>query len=265
MHLPKSLVLSVAFAGLSFSAAVMANDWVHYGSDLSSTKYAPFDQINHGNVSSLQLAWSWNSPDNATVAANHAAENFRATPGAYKSTPIAINGILYISTSFGRVAAIDGVSGEELWVFDTRSWEAGRPANLGYNHRGVGYWSEGGQERITSCAFSNSSRTTTTSGTRRSAVVKDPWHAPTKPLSAPRRLVMDEAVLYASSAASRPPPPSSTPSTSPRVSAYCVHHTLTYLRSTRANSTRVNSVKSNIPKYSPLRMHEEVDMLSVSA
>lgn len=148
MHLPKSLVLSVALAGLSFSAAVMANDWVHYGSDLSSTKYAPFDQINHGNVSSLQLAWSWNSPDNATVATNHAAENFRATPGAYKSTPIAINGILYISTSFGRVAAIDGVSGEQLWVFDTRSWEAGRPANLGYNHRGVGYWSEGGQERI---------------------------------------------------------------------------------------------------------------------
>jgi quinoprotein glucose dehydrogenase len=126
----------------------VANDWVHYGSDLASSKYAPFDQINQSNVSSLQLAWSWNSPDNATVAANHAAENFRATPGAYKSTPIAINGILYISTSFGRVAAIDGVSGEELWVFDTRSWVAGRPANLGYNHRGVGYWSEGGQERI---------------------------------------------------------------------------------------------------------------------
>ena len=148
MHLTKSLVLSVALAGLSISAAVMANDWVHYGSDLASTKYAPFDQINHSNVSSLQLAWLWNSPDNATVAANHAAENFRTTPGAYKSTPIAINGVLYISTSFGRVAAIDGVSGEELWVFDTRSWEAGRPANLGYNHRGVGYWSEGGQERI---------------------------------------------------------------------------------------------------------------------
>jgi quinoprotein glucose dehydrogenase len=148
MHLTKSLVLSVALAGLSISAAVVANDWVHYGSDLASSKYAPFDQINQSNVSSLQLAWSWNSPDNATVAANHAAENFRATPGAYKSTPIAINGILYISTSFGRVAAIDGVSGEELWVFDTRSWEAGRPANLGYNHRGVGYWSEGGQERI---------------------------------------------------------------------------------------------------------------------
>lgn len=148
MHLPKSLVLSVALAGLNFSAAVIANDWVHYGSDLASSKYAPFDQINHANVGSLQQAWLWSSPDDATVAANHAAENFRATPGAYKSTPIAINGILYISTSFGRVAAIDGVSGEQLWVFDTRSWEAGRPANLGYNHRGVGYWSEDEQERI---------------------------------------------------------------------------------------------------------------------
>ncbi|MDP2096989.1 MAG: hypothetical protein Q8K10_00020, partial [Methylobacter sp.] len=94
MHLPKSLVLSIAMIGLNFSAVSEANDWVHYGSDLASSKYAPFDQINQANVSGLQQAWTWDSPDNATVAANHLAENFRATPGAYKSTPIAVNGVL---------------------------------------------------------------------------------------------------------------------------------------------------------------------------
>ncbi|MDP2126272.1 MAG: pyrroloquinoline quinone-dependent dehydrogenase [Pseudohongiella sp.] len=148
MQLPKSIAISLAAISLSLSSFSAANDWVHYGSDLASTKYAPFDQIDHTNVANLQQAWSWASPDNATVAANHAAENFRATPGAFKSTPIAIKGVLYISTSFGRVAAIDGISGQELWVFDTDSWQAGRPANLGYNHRGVSYWTNGTDERI---------------------------------------------------------------------------------------------------------------------
>lgn len=148
MHVPKTLVLSVSALAFSISTLSMANDWPHYGSDLASTKYAPYDQINHDNVSRLRAAWQWDSPDNATVAANHAAENFRATPGAFKSTPIAVNGILYINTSFGRVSAIDGVSGEELWMFDSEAWEAGRPANLGYNSRGVSYWTDGSQERI---------------------------------------------------------------------------------------------------------------------
>jgi quinoprotein glucose dehydrogenase len=148
MRLPKTLAVSISLIAASFSSVLVANDWPHYGSDMASTKYAPFDQITQGNVASLNLAWQWESPDNATVAANHAAENFRATPSAFKSTPIAINGILYINTSFGRVSAIDGVSGQELWMFDTRGWEAGRPANLGYNSRGVSYWSDGERERI---------------------------------------------------------------------------------------------------------------------
>jgi len=148
MHLPKTLAFSLSAIALGISLSSTANDWVHYGSDLGSSKYAPFDQIDHGNVSSLQQAWQWQSPDNATVAQNHAAENFRATPGAFKSTPIAVNGVLYVNTSFGRVSAINGETGEELWMFDTRGWEAGRPANLGYNSRGVAYWTDGQQERI---------------------------------------------------------------------------------------------------------------------
>jgi len=141
-----ALTVSIALAISSGSAA--ANDWVNYGSDLSSSKYAPYEQINAANAADVTLAWTWDSPDNATVAANHAAENFRATPGAFKVTPIAVDGILYLSTSFGRVAAVDGFSGKELWVYDTRSWEAGRPANLGYNHRGVAYWTDGEKQRI---------------------------------------------------------------------------------------------------------------------
>lgn len=148
MQLHKILAFSLSAIALGISHNSSANDWIHYGSDLASSKYAPFDQIDHANVNALQQAWQWQSPDNATVAQNHAAENFRATPGAFKSTPIAVDGVLYVNTSFGRVSAINGETGEELWMFDTRGWEARRPANLGYNSRGVGYWTDGEQQRI---------------------------------------------------------------------------------------------------------------------
>ncbi len=125
-----------------------ANDWPSYGADKASSKYVPFEQISASNINLLDLAWTWMSPDNETVLENQRQQNFRATPGAFKVTPIAVDGVLYTSTSFGRVVAIDGQSGRELWQFDTRSWEAGRPANLGYNHRGVAYWSDGANARI---------------------------------------------------------------------------------------------------------------------
>lgn len=134
--------------GLSIFSALHAADWPSYGADSASSKYTALEQITAANVSALQARWSWASPDNPTVLDNHAKENFTATPGGYKVTPIAIDGVLYVSTSFGRVAAIDGSSGEQLWVFDSKAWEAGRPANLGYNHRGVSYWSDGQESRI---------------------------------------------------------------------------------------------------------------------
>ncbi len=130
------------------SQFVQANDWPSYAADKASSKYVPFEQISASNINLLDLAWTWMSPDNETVLENQRQQNFRATPGAFKVTPIAVDGVLYTSTSFGRVVAIDGQSGRELWQFDTRSWEAGRPANLGYNHRGVAYWSDGANARI---------------------------------------------------------------------------------------------------------------------
>lgn len=133
---------------LAVSLPAWASDWPSYGADKASSKYVPFEQISSTNIHEIELAWSWMSPDNATVLENQRQQNFRATPGAFKVTPIAIDGVLYTSTSFGRIVAIDGASGRELWQFDTRSWEAGRPANLGYNHRGVAYWREGDKMRI---------------------------------------------------------------------------------------------------------------------
>ena len=134
-----------------FTLATMAThaaDWPSYGGDNGSQKYSPLDQIDAVNVSSLTAAWSWDSVDNATVANNVANDNARATPAGYKATPIVVGDVMYVPTSFGRIVALDAVSGAEKWVFDTQAWEAGQPTNLGYNTRGVAYWEEGGEERI---------------------------------------------------------------------------------------------------------------------
>ncbi len=140
---PLVVCLGVSVAGSAFSA-----DWPSYGGDNGSQKYSTLDQVNASNVADLVTAWSWESPDNATVADNIAQQNYRAVPAGFKATPIVIEGVMYVPSSFGRVVALDAASGEEKWVFDTEAWSSGRPANLGYNSRGVGYWSSEDKQRI---------------------------------------------------------------------------------------------------------------------
>ncbi len=143
-----SLKLVTSFLLLSATSISLAQDWPSYGGDNGSTKYKPFDQISAGNVDQLRTVWSWDSVDNETVAANIADGNSTAVPGAYKATPIVIDGVMYVPTSFGRIVALDARTGEQQWMFDTGAWEAGRPPNLGYNTRGVAFWEGNGKRRI---------------------------------------------------------------------------------------------------------------------
>ena len=134
---------AIAFALVLLAQPAMASDWPTYGNDAGTSKYAPLDQINESNVAQLKVAWQWDSPDNAIVKKDR-----QLTPWQFKSTPLKIGNVLYISTSLGHVAAIEADTGKSIWVFDTRSYSDGRPTNLGFNHRGVAYWSDGKQARI---------------------------------------------------------------------------------------------------------------------
>tara|TARA_Y100001001_G_scaffold45720_1_gene40827 strand:+ start:989 stop:2902 length:1914 start_codon:yes stop_codon:yes gene_type:complete len=110
-------------------------DWANYGNDPGHSKYAPLDQINRDTIDNLQLAWIWDSVDNQAVL-----ERPQFVPAGFKATPITRDGVLYVSTPLGHIAALDAKTGEEKWVFNTYTWEHGRPANNGFNHRGVTYW-----------------------------------------------------------------------------------------------------------------------------
>lgn len=133
------LVASSAFA----QQGPPPGEWPSYGADKGSTSYSPLDQINPDTIGDLAIAWRWSSPDNAVQR-----ENSRARQQWFESTPLMVNGVLYTSTSFSQVAAIHPGTGESIWEYDPESWKAGRPANVGFVHRGVAHWGEGDEERI---------------------------------------------------------------------------------------------------------------------
>ena len=121
----------------------MGSEWPYYGGDPGSSKYSPLDQIHEGNVADLEVAWTWAAPDSELVKADGKLAFF-----GFKSSPIMIDDTLYISTPLGFVVALEAATGTEVWRFDTESRKAGRPTNLGFNHRGVAYWSNGRAARI---------------------------------------------------------------------------------------------------------------------
>jgi quinoprotein glucose dehydrogenase len=138
-----AIVLVVSSFVQADDRGTAAGQWRYYGGDAGSTKYSPLETINKDNVGKLKVVWSWDSPDLPLQKASRSLGSF-----AYEVTPLAVNGTLYASTSLAQVAAIDGRTGKSLWVYNPESYKAGRPTNLGFVHRGVAYWSSGGQERI---------------------------------------------------------------------------------------------------------------------
>lgn len=137
-------VAALAIGNADAQKGVSDGQWANYSGDKGSMKYSALDQINKGNVADLAVAWQWDSPDNAI-----AKENPSKRAGALKVTPLYINGVLYTSTAFNLAAAIDPGTGETLWTFDPEVWKGRRPGNLGFNARGLAYWSDGaGDDRI---------------------------------------------------------------------------------------------------------------------
>ncbi|MEQ8861501.1 MAG: PQQ-binding-like beta-propeller repeat protein [Pseudomonadales bacterium] len=136
------LVGLIALAPMAFAGSGEA-DWPSYGSSPASTKYAPFDQINRETIGDLGVSWIWESIDNDAVRMRP-----EFVPGTYKSTPIEVDDVLYTSTSLGSVVALDAATGEPIWTFDSGTWKDGRPANMGFNHRGVSFYEKGGVSRI---------------------------------------------------------------------------------------------------------------------
>lgn len=107
----------------------LPSQWLGHGRNYSEQRFSPLTQIHAGNVSRLGLAWSLDLDDARSLQA----------------TPLAVDGVLYFTTGWSVVYAVDGVSGKVLWKYDPRSRErmADQPHRLKIawgTHRGVAFW-----------------------------------------------------------------------------------------------------------------------------
>jgi hypothetical protein len=111
-----------------------AQQWPQPAGDQAASHYSPLDQITPVNVGKLRIAWEW-SPNERNLP------QFGTRPGAFQSTPIVIDNVMYVSTMYYGVAALDPTTGREWWRYDSKAYEDGQPPNgTGYVHRGIAAW-----------------------------------------------------------------------------------------------------------------------------
>ena len=79
-------------------AAGDGNNFLHPNGDYNQTRYYPASQINAGNVGKLRPAW---------IFQTDVMESF-------ETTPLIVNGIMYLTTSFNHVYALDAATGKPI-------------------------------------------------------------------------------------------------------------------------------------------------------
>ena len=136
------LVLIVVVLATPAARQLPAGDWPVYAGDQAASHYSPLSAMTRANVAQLGVIWEWKPNEDAMPA-------FGTRPGNFQNTPLMIDGVLYVSTPYNRVAALDAETGKELWTFDPKAYEDGQPPNgTGFVHRGVAAWRDGTRLRI---------------------------------------------------------------------------------------------------------------------
>jgi alcohol dehydrogenase (cytochrome c) len=80
------------------------SNWLMYGHDYSNHAFSPLAQINRNNVKNLVPVWSFQT----------------GTPDGLVATPLFVDGVIFLTTSWNQVFAIDARSGAELWRYKRR-------------------------------------------------------------------------------------------------------------------------------------------------
>ena len=126
-----SLCLLV-FVSVAVQPVHAQNDWPAWGRDGGNQRHSPLTQINADNVASLVPAWRFEM----TKA------GVQSRPS--QSTPLMVDGILYLSFPFYRVVALEPETGNVIWDY-TAPGEWNSPEhqlhwNAGGSMRGLSYW-----------------------------------------------------------------------------------------------------------------------------
>jgi alcohol dehydrogenase (cytochrome c) len=76
-------------------------NWLTYSGDYSGQRHSPLRQIHKGNIAALQPAWVYQSRE----------------AGKIETSPLAIDGIVYITEKPHIVTALDGRTGRPVWTY----------------------------------------------------------------------------------------------------------------------------------------------------
>jgi quinohemoprotein ethanol dehydrogenase len=99
-------------------------NWAAYGRTFSESHYSPLTEINRETVSRLNLAWTLDLDVTNPI-----------------STPLAVDGVLYVAAGYSLVHAVDAKTGKLLWRYDPEVAKvAGKKLRTGWGIRGLAYW-----------------------------------------------------------------------------------------------------------------------------
>jgi quinoprotein glucose dehydrogenase len=130
------------------------HEWRAYGQDPGGRRYSPLKQITPRNVAGLQRAWTYETrePGDAPPSGTPPAPAARAgsaagpqRPGTGRvrrrlsqATPLVVEGVMYVTTPYDRVVALEPESGKEIWKLTLK--DVGSPGV-----RGLTYWPGDGE------------------------------------------------------------------------------------------------------------------------
>ncbi len=97
-------------------------------------RYSPLTEINRGNVATLKAAWIFHTGD---ISDGRRGGN----RSGFETTPIVVDGRMYLTTPFNRVIALDPETGVQLWSYDPKVRRSGDYGD-GLINRGVATWLE---------------------------------------------------------------------------------------------------------------------------
>jgi PQQ-dependent dehydrogenase (methanol/ethanol family) len=99
--------------------------WMSYGRTYGEQRYSPLTQVNDQNVGGLGLAWSYDLE----------------TERGIEATSLVVDGVMYTTSAWSIVHAIDARSGSRLWTFDPKvAKDKAKHTCCDVVNRGVAAW-----------------------------------------------------------------------------------------------------------------------------
>lgn len=135
LHLARHFILILTLIGSALYAHGQGrseSDWPNYGNDPGGMRHSSLSQINQENVSKLKVAWVYHTGD---ISDGHDARR----RSGFETTPILVDGKLYLTTPFNRVIALDPITGKQLWAYDPKI-DQSLDYGDGLINRGVTTW-----------------------------------------------------------------------------------------------------------------------------